>query len=137
VLFLSSFSAFHIVSGALNHGAAGFIGKKEEDFAALPTAVRSVYGGSVYLPASLASVVLSNVFKPDVKVRGNLQEALSPRELEVVRLLFDGSTIMEIADRLSRSPKTISNQKNSAMKKLAAKNDVELAKVVRDLGIFQ
>ncbi len=118
-----------------------FLGDKDvikgfsHDFSALPEAVRSVYAGNVYLPASLASTVLSNVFKTNTK--GSLSEALSPRELEVVRMIFDGCTILEIADLLHRSPKTISNQKSSAMRKLAAKNDVELVKIVHDLGIFQ
>ncbi len=51
-------------------------------------------------------------------------------------MICSGQSIVEIANRLSRSPKTISNQKNSAMRKLAVRNDVELANAARDLGIL-
>ncbi|KJH67574.1 response regulator transcription factor [Chromobacterium violaceum] len=137
VLFLSSYSAFHIVSGAMKMGASGFIGKKEDDFAALPMVVRSLYEGNVYLPPSLSNIMLANMFKKGSPVDEGMQAKLSLREWEVVRLLYEGNTIGEIADRLSRSPKTISNQKNSAMRKLSASNDIELVKIVKDLGLFQ
>lgn len=52
--------------------------------------------------------------------------ALSPREAEVVRLFISGLTVDEIADKLCRSKKTISTQKNAAKKKLGIRRDVEL-----------
>jgi DNA-binding CsgD family transcriptional regulator len=44
-------------------------------------------------------------------------DRLSPRELEVVELLLNGLTNREIAVALSRSPKTVGAQLNSAMRK--------------------
>ncbi|MGF6638866.1 DNA-binding NarL/FixJ family response regulator [Paraburkholderia sp. MM6662-R1] len=41
-------------------------------------------------------------------------------------------SIATIAERLNRSPKTVSNQKNAGMKKLGARNDVELVTIVRE-----
>lgn len=135
VLFLSSHSSTHIVSTALANGAAGFIGKSKADFAALADAIRRVHGGETYIPPSIASAVLSNVFTNKTREGGGVA-TLSLRELEVVRLICAGHSIAEIAERARRSPKTISNQKNAAMRKLAVRNDVELAKAVRDLGLF-
>lgn len=134
ILFLSAHSATHIVSTALASGAAGFIGKSKTDFAVLADAIQRVHTGETYIPPSIASSILSNVF--NVRARQAVGvEALSARELEVVRLICAGYSIMEVAQRLNRSPKTISNQKNSAMRKLAARNDVELTCAARDLGI--
>jgi two-component system capsular synthesis response regulator RcsB len=135
VLFLSSHSATHIVSTALANGAAGFIGKSKADFAVLAEAIRRVHVGETYIPASIASAILSNVFSTKPRQTAGI-EALSPRELEVVRLICAGNSITEVAQRLCRSAKTISNQKNAAMKKLAVRNDVELTKAARDLGII-
>jgi two-component system, NarL family, captular synthesis response regulator RcsB len=135
VLFLSSHSATHIVSTALANGAAGFIGKSKADFAVLADAIRRVYGGDTYIPPSIASAILSNVFSTKTRQAAGV-EALSPRELEVVRLICAGNSITEVAHRINRSPKTVSNQKNAAMKKLAVRNDVELTKAARDLGII-
>ncbi|EEA01458.1 transcriptional regulator, LuxR family [Burkholderia sp. H160] len=47
-------------------------------------------------------------------------------------MICDGMSIGSIAQRLNRSRKTVSNQKNAGMKKLGAKNDVELATIVRE-----
>ncbi|VVE75787.1 response regulator transcription factor [Pandoraea sputorum] len=132
VLFLSAHSATHVVSTALMEGAAGFVGKSKSDFVALTDAVRRVFYGETYVPPSIASLILYNVINNKSR-SGRGIESLSPRELEVVRLICAGHTIMEVAQRVNRSPKTISNQKNSAMKKLAVRNDVELAQAVRDL----
>lgn len=134
VLFMTTNSGIHVISAALARGAAGFIGKEKCDFERLAEAIRVAHGGNVYLPLTIANAMLSNVFRDRYGKVG--AELLSPRELEVVRMICSGQSIVEIANRLSRSPKTISNQKNSAMRKLAVRNDVELANAARDLGIL-
>ena len=55
-----------------------------------------------------------------------LTNLLTPREIEVVRLLMNGMTISNISDYLNRTKQTISAQKKSAMFKLGASNDFEL-----------
>jgi DNA-binding CsgD family transcriptional regulator len=54
-------------------------------------------------------------------------EQLSPREHEVVQLLLTGQTNAQIAESLSRSPKTVAVQLHSAMRKLGARSRTELA----------
>lgn len=53
-------------------------------------------------------------------------KTLSPRELEVLRLFVQGKPIVEIAKLLNRSDKTISLQKNAAMRKLRVENNQAL-----------
>ncbi|HLV58252.1 MAG TPA: AAA family ATPase [Natronosporangium sp.] len=60
---------------------------------------------------------------------------LSPRELEVVRLLVTGRTNREIADALSRSPKTVAGQLSSAMRKLGVSSRTALAVAAVDAGL--
>jgi two-component system capsular synthesis response regulator RcsB len=52
----------------------------------------------------------------------------SPRETEVLRLYVAGNSLRDIATRLSKSVKTVSLQKASAMKKLGLRNDIELGR---------
>jgi two-component system, NarL family, captular synthesis response regulator RcsB len=52
----------------------------------------------------------------------------SPRETEVLRLYVAGNSLQDIARRLSKSVKTVSLQKASAMKKLGLRNDIELGR---------
>lgn len=53
-------------------------------------------------------------------------KTLSPRELEVLRLFVQGKPIVDIAKQLNRSDKTISLQKNAAMRKLGVDNNQAL-----------
>lgn len=62
-------------------------------------------------------------------------DQLSPRELEVVRLLVTGRTNREIADVLSRSPKTVAGQLSSAMRKLGVTTRTGLAVAAVDAGL--
>jgi two-component system capsular synthesis response regulator RcsB len=131
VLILSSHSGSHIVSTSLEAGASGFVGKSRGDYTSLAHAIREVQKGNIYLPPSLANAVLSNIFQGSDKSSG--LSTLSEKESIVARLTCDGFSISEIAARLHRSPKTVSNQKGAAMRKLGARNDVELASIMRDL----
>jgi DNA-binding CsgD family transcriptional regulator/tetratricopeptide (TPR) repeat protein len=62
-------------------------------------------------------------------------EQLSPRELEVVRLLALGHTSQEIARALFRSPKTVDTQVRSAMRKLRVSSRTALAVRVAETGV--
>jgi two-component system capsular synthesis response regulator RcsB len=61
---------------------------------------------------------------------------LSRRELEVVRLFVSGMTIKEISEQLNRSIKTISTQKNTAMRKLGIDRDSELFQYAQSNGLL-
>jgi DNA-binding CsgD family transcriptional regulator len=53
-------------------------------------------------------------------------DQLSPRELEVVRLVAEGRTNREVAEALFRSPHTVSSQLSSAMRKLGVSSRRDL-----------
>lgn len=61
--------------------------------------------------------------------------ALSPRELEVVRLLAQGHSINHIAAMLNRTKQTISAQKKNAMLKIGVSSDVDLFAYLREVGL--
>lgn len=60
---------------------------------------------------------------------------ISPRELEVIRLLAQGKSINDIANMLNRTKQTISSQKKSAMNKIGVKSTAELFEYIRDMGL--
>ncbi|WP_239134171.1 helix-turn-helix transcriptional regulator [Rugosimonospora africana] len=62
-------------------------------------------------------------------------DQLSPRELEVVRLVVAGLTNPEIARALSRSPKTVAAQLTSAMRKLGVSSRTAVAVSATQAGI--
>lgn len=61
--------------------------------------------------------------------------AMSPRELEVVRLLAQGHSVNHIAVMLNRTKQTISAQKKSAMLKIGVSSDVDLFTYLREVGL--
>ncbi|WP_198663909.1 helix-turn-helix transcriptional regulator [Jiangella endophytica] len=63
-------------------------------------------------------------------------DQLSPRELEVARLVVTGRTNREIAEALSRSPKTVAWQLNSAMRKLGVTSRTALAVKAIEAGLL-
>ena len=72
----------------------------------------------------------------DLSSKGNMYEkvkTLSPREVEVVRCFLDGLSVSQIAVKFKRSRKTVSGQKQSALKKLGLRSDSELFKYSHDL----
>ncbi|WP_147479240.1 response regulator transcription factor, partial [Pseudomonas savastanoi] len=62
-------------------------------------------------------------------------EKLSPRELEVLRLLSAGHTVGQIAAQLNRSKQTVSAQKVAAMRKLGLANDAALFIYLQESGM--
>jgi two-component system capsular synthesis response regulator RcsB len=132
VIFFSGHAVHHIISSAMKLGASGFVGKSKSDFVNLPQAIRSVNAGNIYLPPSLSAMLLEQMYGNNSKSPGI--QSLSTRELAVAKMICEGMSIIDIATRLHRSPKTISNQKLSAMKKLGAVNDVDLSRIFREIG---
>lgn len=136
ILIMSSYYNTATVSLALRAGARGFVGK-QQDLDELVRAIRVVVAGSVYLTPEMAAELAqaqhadsvpadSSTHEPEAVDRVIRLSALSPRELEVLRCFLDGMTVTEIADKFSKSIKTISGQKQSAIKKLGLKSDHEL-----------
>ncbi|MGE8356284.1 MAG: response regulator transcription factor [Microvirgula sp.] len=62
--------------------------------------------------------------------------ALTPRELEVIRLFVTGDSVSDIARQLNRSVKTVSTQKRQGSRKLGVSNDRELYEYARLNGLL-
>ncbi|QXI29621.1 response regulator transcription factor [Pseudomonas vanderleydeniana] len=99
----------------------------------LPMAIRHVRQGKVFVADSVRQT-LALAGEVGTHRLGD-REQLSPRELEVTRLLAAGRTVGEIAARLCRSKQTVSAQKISAMRKLGLPNDAALFLYLQEQGL--
>jgi two-component system invasion response regulator UvrY len=126
------FSMYHdgiYASRAIDAGARGFLSKASAPDL-LVEAVRSVAAGGRYL-------------SPDVEMAMNKQssaanelaDALSTRELEVLRMLTQGYGIEEIGERLGLSPKTAANHQSSIKQKLGAESALQLMLIAQQFGL--
>lgn len=95
----------------------------------------SELGASV--DADRVAQAVRGLAEPSVPRRGRrgYGDQLSPRELDVVRLVITGSTNREIAQALHRSPKTVATQLNSAMRKLKVASRTGLAVAALEAGV--
>lgn len=64
-----------------------------------------------------------------------LRANLTVREIEIVRLIASGRTLVEIAHMYKRSPSTISTQKQSVLRKLHASSTSDLIRYAYDNGL--
>ncbi|SHM81271.1 two component transcriptional regulator, LuxR family [Pseudomonas asturiensis] len=99
----------------------------------LPVAIESVRSGQVFLADSVRRVLQdAQHHGPDAPLAF---EQLSPRELEVLRLLSAGHAVGQIATQLNRSKQTVSAQKVSAMRKLGLANEAALFIYLQEHGL--
>jgi DNA-binding NarL/FixJ family response regulator len=126
ILVLSMHNEVQVVRGALNAGASGYL-TKDSDPEVLVAAIRTVVGGGRVIEHHLAELM---AFDSSNSSRYLPHEALSTRELEVLRLLGGGMTINEIAEQLLISNKTVSTHKARLMHKMNIDNNVELVRYV-------
>ena len=105
---------------------------REEEPASLATAVVAVAGGVVALQPSLAESLLPSGREP----HGIHAEPLTPRELEVLRLLAEGLPNKSIAYRLAVSEHTVKFHVNSILGKLGARSRTEAVINATRLGFI-
>jgi len=106
---------------------------KSDDLSHIGRAVQHVLGKLGYMSPSVKAAL--DALR--INSRGRHAEVmLSARELEVVRLFVSGMTIKEISELLNRSIKTISTQKNTAMRKLGIERDSELFQYAQSNGLL-
>jgi two-component system response regulator NreC len=116
---------------ALDAGAAGYVLKRAADVD-LIDAIREVVRGDAFLAPAAAQVLIADyVARRD---RGDLPiavETLTAREEEVLRLLAEGYTNQEVADRLIISVKTVETHRAHILGKLGLRKRAELVRYAR------
>lgn len=129
-----------LVRGMFSSGARGVVAKRALT-RELASAVRAVMDGQIYvsedLRAEVAAVAPGEPERGGESVSGeHVLACLSPREAEVVRLYVEGLSVTQIAERLHRSVKTVSQQKNDAMRKLGLSSNGQLYELARNSGVL-
>jgi len=128
ILVFSGTASAALASRCIEAGAHGFM-RKTQTGEPVRVAIRSVAAGKTYIDPGL---------QVEVRRASDFERAflsLSPREMVVVRLLLTGQSVSEIANRLNRSIKTVSTQKQTAFRKIGVQSDAELFQLAGDLSI--
>ena len=136
IIALTQYSDKEYVYPVLEAGAHGFISKTAAS-SELVTGIRCVYRNDSFLSPSIAKLLVEDFRKGNgFRKDHDPYEELTDREREIFRLLAEGYTINDIAEKLVISPKTAEGHKTRLMSKLDIHNRADLVKYALRKGII-
>jgi len=136
VMMLSMYDDEHSVISAVKAGARGFVLKRVSD-GDLIQALRMVAQGGTYLSPRVSDRLLERIQKGtvDESTQALPLADLSPREIQVLRLVAEGKTSKDIAVMLDLSVQTIRSYRKAMMKKLNVNNVAGLTQLALATGL--
>ena len=133
ILVLTMHEEHQYAVRAIRAGASGYL-TKEGASSQLVTAIRKVASGGAYISAEVAEQLALNAM-PDSQ--GPLHAALSDREFQVFRMIAEGKSVSEIAERLNLSVKTVSTHKANVLQKMNMTNQGELIRYALENNLVE
>ncbi|MFH0845065.1 MAG: response regulator transcription factor [Pseudomonadota bacterium] len=138
VMIVSMHSKIDYIAEAFKAGATGYV-VKESASDRLIHGLESVSRGDYFLDSSVSHQVVLKLMKSpqqETNITDRAYRALTPREQEVMRLLAEGFSAKEVAERLFISPKTVENHRANIMSKLDLHSTHELIRYAAKLGLI-
>ncbi|HEX2351034.1 MAG TPA: response regulator transcription factor [Ktedonobacterales bacterium] len=137
VLILTMHENEEYLFQVLRAGASGYI-LKEAASTELISAIRIVWAGRFYMSPSAQSMMVGDYLQ---RVRSGEERdsysALTEREREILKLVAEGHTNNQIAERLFISPKTVDTHRTHIMDKLNLHSRAELVKYAMRRGLLE
>lgn len=127
ILMLSANDDQKSIFDAVKFGAIGFLDKnttKEELFVAL----KEVCNNNSYFGQNISNIIFNNFTESLQNDKEKLNNILSEREIEVIKLIAVGLTSKEIAAKLFISSRTVEAHKTNIFEKLKLKTTAEIVK---------
>ncbi len=132
ILMLSMHDSEQYLYEALKAGASGYVLKSGADHD-LVGACRATMRGEPFLyPAAVARLIADLLARPEEPA-----DPLTPRELEVVKLIAEAHTSDQIARVLTISPRTVERHRENIMGKLGMRDRVELTRYAIRRGLVE
>jgi DNA-binding NarL/FixJ family response regulator len=135
ILILSMYDNEQFLFEALKAGASGYVLKSGADDEIVEACRAAMRGHSFLYPNAVSSLVRDFLERADA--RGANGDPLTPRELEVVKLIAEAHTSKEIADMLVISIKTVERHRANILEKLGMRDRVELTRYAIRRGLIE
>jgi len=126
ILALTTFNERSCIVSMMKSGADGYVLKNSETEEIIE-AITEVHRGKKYLCDNAAAVMKSSSAN---------ELLLTNREKEVLKLIAEGLTNQEIAEKLFISPLTVDSHRKNLITKLEARNTASLVKLAADKGLI-
>jgi len=123
------------LAAAMLAGAAGYVVKKVAD-TELIQAIRAVHAGRTFVDLTRSSDPHLRPREPGSGAAAEAPKDLSRREVEVLRLLAQGHSNQQIADRIHLSVKTVETYRTRLSEKLGLKGRAELYRFAVESGVL-
>ena len=133
VLLLSMHDDAHYFVEGLDAGAAGYVLKRAAD-TDLIEALRTVAAGRTFLSSDAQRLLMEQWLDGD---RPDVDDPLTPREREVVKLIAEAYNNRQIAETLKVSEKTVESHRANVLAKLGMRDRVELARYAVRRGLVE
>ena len=136
VLILSMHDNEQYFFEALKAGASGYVLKTAANRDLIEACRATMRGEPFLYPAAVRALVRDYL---DRASRGEAtpEDPLTPRELEIVKLIAEGLTSEEIAEQLVISKKTVDRHRANVLEKLGMRNRVELTRYAIRRGLVE
>lgn len=134
ILVLTQHDNNEYVFPVLEAGAAGYVLKKSGG-AELVAAIRAVYQEDAFLHPAVAREVIARM--REAAEECGQQPRLTERETEVLKLITEGLSSREIAEKLCLSPKTVMVHRANIMEKLGIHSRAELVRYAIRQGLIK
>jgi len=137
VVILSIHDDENSVVSAIRSGARGFVLKRASS-ADLIDALRTVARGGSYLSSQVSDRLLARIQAGDLRTVSSQAplDTLSPRELQVLRLVAEGKTSKDIAVLLDLGLQTVRGYRKMLMKKLGVNNVAGVTQMALAAGLM-
>jgi DNA-binding NarL/FixJ family response regulator len=130
-IMLSMHEEADYIVKSLKNGAWGYL-LKNSDEKEVTQSIYDVFGGKKYFKGEISEKMLNYVATDN----SSEFKKLTPKETEVLSLLAEGMTNLDIAEKLFVSERTIETHRANILKKLEAKNTADLIKKAITLKII-
>ena len=138
ILIVSMLNDYASITKLLKAGADGYVMKntgKDELLLAIDVIMQGeVYVGEEVKKGLFLYMTNKKAAEPKLNVFGAVE--LTNREKEILRLISEGMTNNEMADKLFLSPKTIDTHRTNLLQKLGLKNTAALIKYAVENGLL-
>ena len=135
LLMLSMHDSEQFLFEALKAGASGYVLKSGADNDIVEACRAAMRGDSFLYPSAITKLVRDYVERGG---RGEEQfDVLTPRELEVLKLIAEAHTSKEVAQLLFISVKTVERHRQNILDKLGMRDRVELTRYAIRRGLIQ
>jgi DNA-binding NarL/FixJ family response regulator len=132
ILMLSMHDSEQYLFSALKAGASGYVLKSGAD-RDLVEACRAAMRGEPFLYPAAVSRLIRDVLTRDEEPA----DPLTPRELQVVKLIAEAHTSEQIAELLVISPRTVDRHRENILAKLGMRDRVELTRYAIKRGLVE